>query len=479
MVHRGLFATFKRCINQDVIKLMILIVTSLLLSACASKNTKTNQVIPGENEATPPNILLILSDDHAWNDYSFMGHKHVKTPAIDQLANEGVTFKRGYVPTSLCRPSLATIATGLYASQHGITGNNPSSKMDGGKDSELYQQLLGQIIEKIDQVQTLPMLLKTRGYVSLQTGKWWEGSYQRGGFDEGMTRGFPEAGGRHGDDGLKIGRQGLATITDFIDKTSAANKPFFVWYAPLMPHTPHTPPEHFLQKYQGKGLPISIAKYYAMIEWFDETIGQLTDYLDKKGLKDNTLIVYVSDNGWVTNPTQAERFLPRSKQSPGESGVRTPIIFSLPGKFQAQMRPELVSSIDIVPTILGAAGIAVPGGLPGQNLYANMQQQTGIDRDTLYGEGFAHDMADIDDPEASLLYRWVIEGNWKLILSYDGKNESYQKYHDDVLGAPRLYNLLEDEHEATNLATKHPDLVARLSKKLVAWYPVTTRKILQ
>ncbi|MBR9908797.1 MAG: sulfatase [Gammaproteobacteria bacterium] len=458
---------------------MILIVTSLLLSACASKNTKTNQVIPGENEATPPNILLILSDDHAWNDYSFMGHKHVKTPAIDQLANEGVTFKRGYVPTSLCRPSLATIATGLYASQHGITGNNPSSKMDGGKDSELYQQLLGQIIEKIDQVQTLPMLLKTRGYVSLQTGKWWEGSYQRGGFDEGMTRGFPEAGGRHGDDGLKIGRQGLATITDFIDKTSAANKPFFVWYAPLMPHTPHTPPEHFLQKYQGKGLPISIAKYYAMIEWFDETIGQLTDYLDKKGLKDNTLIVYVSDNGWVTNPTQAERFLPRSKQSPGESGVRTPIIFSLPGKFQAQMRPELVSSIDIVPTILGAAGIAVPGGLPGQNLYANMQQQTGIDRDTLYGEGFAHDMADIDDPEASLLYRWVIEGNWKLILSYDGKNESYQKYHDDVLGAPRLYNLLEDEHEATNLATKHPDLVARLSKKLVAWYPVTTRKILQ
>lgn len=425
-----------------------------------------------------PNILLILSDDHAWNDYGFMGHEHVKTPALDQLANEGVTFKRGYVPTSLCRPSLATVATGLYASQHGITGNDPSRHVEGGKGSQAYQQLRERIIQKIDSVKTLPELLREKGYVSLQTGKWWEGSYQRGGFDYGMTRGFPEAGGRHGDDGLKIGREGLDEITDFIDQTSADNKAFFIWYAPYMPHSPHTPPERILEKYTAKNLPISIAKYYAMIEWFDETNGQLLDYLESKGLKENTLIVYVSDNGWITNPTMTGRFLPNSKQSPGESGVRTPIMFSLPGRLPPQMRPELVSSIDIVPTILGAVGLDVPEGLPGKNLFEPMQNKVPIERDTIFGEGFAHDMADINDPESSLLYRWVIENEWKLILSYDGKNESYQKYHKDVLGAPRLYNLIEDEHEIDNLAQKYPERVKRLSAKLNAWYPVEDREVL-
>ncbi|WP_232824793.1 sulfatase family protein [Algibacillus agarilyticus] len=454
----------------------------ILTSACTSQpitTTKVETAITENSAETPPNILLILSDDHAWNDYSFMGHQVVQTPSLDKLANEGVTFKRGYVPTSLCRPSLATIATGYYASEHGITGNDPSRKLPGGKGGKLYEQQRAEIIAKIDNVQTLPMLLKDKGYVSLQTGKWWEGNFERGGFDEGMTRGFPQPGGRHGDDGLKIGREGLSTVTDFIDKTSAANKPFLVWYAPYMPHAPHNPPPRLLKKYENRGLPISIAKYYAMIEWFDETNGELFDHLEKRGLKENTLIVYVSDNGWVSNPTQTGRFLPRSKQSPGESGVRTPIMFSLPSQLKAKMRSEVVSSIDIVPTILGAAGVEIPVDLPGKNLFDDMKNDSPIARDAIFGEGFAHDMDDLNNPESTLLYRWVIEGQWKLILSYDGKNVSYQKYHKDVLSGPRLYNLLEDEHEKNNLAASNPAIVAKLSQKLVDWYPVTSRKILQ
>ena len=461
------------------IMLPMTIMALVLLAACDLKGTETDQAAKAVVNITPPNILLIISDDHAWNDYGFMGHEFIRTPTLDRLAKEGVTFKRGYVPTALCRPSLATIATGFYASQLGITGNDPTHRMEGGKESELYQQLRGQIIDKIDRVQTLPELLRAKGYVSLQTGKWWEGSYQRGGFDEGMTRGFPEPGGRHGDDGLKIGREGLDTITHFIDRASAENKPFFVWYAPFMPHSPHTPPERILENYRNKELPLSIAKYYAMVEWFDETNGQLFDHLEKKGLKENTLVVYVADNGWVTDPERTNRFLPRSKQSPDEKGVRTPIMYSLPGQFEPQMRPEPASSIDIVPTILAAAGIDIPAGLPGENLYPSMRQQTPITRGSIYGEGFAHDVADIDDPEASLLYRWVIEGKWKLILSYDGKNESYQKYHEDVLAGPRLYDLSIDEEESTNLASEHPELIRQLADKLTAWYPVKTRKILQ
>ncbi|WP_394171902.1 sulfatase family protein [Thalassotalea litorea] len=468
----GLFNLYQRCVISSAAALVF-------VAGCAMPATEQQDKQSSESVGnTPPNILLILSDDHAWNDYGFMGHPIVQTPALDQLASESVTFKHGYVPTSLCRPSLATIATGLYAHQHGITGNDPSRTLPGGKAGLEYQRQRAEIIKKIDALDTLPELLKQQGYLSLQTGKWWEGSFQRGGFDEGMTRGFPEKGGRHGDDGLKIGREGIVKITDFMDRAKAVNQPFFVWYAPYMPHTPHNPPERLLQKYRSNALPISIAKYYAMIEWFDETNQQLLTHLEKTGLKDNTLIVYVSDNGWVSNPTQTGRFLPRSKQSPGESGVRTPIMFSLPNQFVPQMRDEFVSSIDIVPTILATADIEVPKHLPGLNLFTAMQQQTPIAREAIFGEGFAHDMHDINEPESTLLYRWVIDGKWKLILSYDGKNVSYQKYHDGVLAGPRLYNLLEDEHETNNLADQYPHIVDQLGEKLSQWYPIKNRKIL-
>lgn len=461
--------------RSSFIKLVMLVIGTVAISACSQSPNKEGTVV--EEKTSPPNIVLILSDDHAWNDYGFMGHEIVKTPSLDKLAAEGVTFKRGYVPTSLCRPSLATIASGLYAHQHGITGNDPSRKLPGGKKGELYAKQRAQIIAKIDKVNTIADLLKPQGYVSLQTGKWWEGNYQRGGFDEGMTRGFPLPGGRHGDDGLKIGRQGISRITSFIDKTTAEGKPFFVWYAPYMPHSPHTPPDRILQKYQNKGLAESVAKYYAMIEWFDETNGQIFDHLEKRGLKENTLIVYVSDNGWVTNPKQTDRFLPKSKQSPNESGVRTPIIYSLPGTLPAQMRSEMTSSIDIVPTILGAVGIKVPDNLPGLNLYSNLLNETSIERDTIFGEGFAHDMDQLDNPESTLMYRWVIHKNWKLIVSYDGKNVSYQKYHDQLTQPPRLFDLSKDPYETTNLAEQNPEIVEALKQKLVEWYPLNERKM--
>ncbi len=156
--------------------------------------------------ADKPNVVLILSDDQAWNDYSFMGHPDVKTPNLDKLAGQSVLFPRGYVPTALCRPSLMTLATGHYAHRHGVTGNDPSPKY-AERDSELYNQRRAQLISYIDQFDTLPELLGEQGYLSHQSGKWWEGNFSRGGFTHGMTRGFPQKGGRHGDDGLKIGRE--------------------------------------------------------------------------------------------------------------------------------------------------------------------------------------------------------------------------------------------------------------------------------
>ena len=169
-----------------------------------------------------PNLVLIISDDQAWTDFGFMGHDVVQTPRLDQLARQSVLFPRGYVPTSLCRPSLMTLATGLYAHQHLTTGNDPSPAL-APPASNAYKALRSRLIDHIDRQPTLAQLLGAQGYRSHQSGKWWEGSYRRGGFTHGMTRGFPEPGGRHGDDGLKVGRQGLKPVLDFMHSAVQQN----------------------------------------------------------------------------------------------------------------------------------------------------------------------------------------------------------------------------------------------------------------
>ena len=177
-----------------------------------------------------PNIVYLISDDQAWTDYGFMGHPQIETPHLDALAARSALFSRGYVPTALCRPALATLANGLYAHQHGVTGNDPTplpgsaGKGKGGARNAdpAYAALREALIAKMDGPPTIMERLGEKGYLSHQSGKWWEGSPARGGFTEGMTRGFPQPGGRHGDDGLKIGREGMAPVFDFIDKAVAA-----------------------------------------------------------------------------------------------------------------------------------------------------------------------------------------------------------------------------------------------------------------
>jgi arylsulfatase A-like enzyme len=432
----------------------------------------------------PPNIILIISDDHAWTDYGFMGHRHIETPHLDRLAHRSALFPRGYVPTALCRPSLATLLTGKYAHQHRLTGNDPSPlpSMQGPnanrEEPEEYRKLRSRLIDLVDQQPTLPKLLASKGYVSFQSGKWWEGNFRRGGFTSGMTRGYPEPGGRHGDDGLKIGRDGMQPITEFIDKAVEGQKPFFVWYAPFLPHSPHNPPARLFDKYKAKGIESDhVARYYAMIEWFDETCGQLMDHLDRKNLTDNTIIAYIADNGWIQR-TDAPVFALRSKQSPYEGGVRQPILFSWLAKIRPGNREQqLCSSVDIVPTLLDAAGVEPPQSLPGYNLMPCLVSGEPTPRKDVFGEAFSHDVADIDEPEATLLYRWVIEDRWKLILTYDGELGRAARYHVRNDLRPQLYDLRDDPAETTNLATYHPELVKRLGDKLQAWWPVTQRTV--
>ncbi|CAN0366870.1 unnamed protein product, partial [Ectocarpus sp. 4 AP-2014] len=203
------------------------------------------------------------------------------------------------------------------------------------------------LIAKADSWATLPRRLAPFGYQSLQTGKWWLGSYRRGGFTHGMTRGFPEPGGRHGDDGLKIGRESLGPIPAFLDEAVEAGHPFFLWYAPFLPHAPHTPPERLLAKYRDRAPTQPVAKYWAMCEWFDETCGLLLDELESRDLSDNTIVIYACDNGWINLPNRTA-YAPRSKRSPYDGGLRTPILFRWPNRIEPRRDESTpVSTIDI------------------------------------------------------------------------------------------------------------------------------------
>lgn len=409
----------------------------------------------------PPNLLLIVSDDHAWTDYGFMGHPTLRTPNLDRLARESLVFPRGYVPASLCSPSLASLITGRYPHQHRVVCNDPP-RPPGMAAADYYrsaafredrERLAGFLEER----PTLPGRLQSRGYLSFQSGKWWQGHFSRGGFTHGMTTGDPETGGRHGDAGLRIGRQTLQPIYDFVDDAGRQGRPWLVWYAPMMPHDPHTPPDRFLARYLGLTESPAEARYWGMVEWFDDTCGQLLDFLALRGLASNTVVAYVTDNGWITDPTTG-RFAPRSKQSPYDGGLRTPILLRWPGRIAPRQESRPVSSIDLMPTLLRIAGAPPVPDLPGVDL---LDRPAVRRRSAVFGACFTHDGVDLDRPASGLRWRWVVAGDWKLILPAPW-NEPGDR--------PRLYRIADDPLEIRDLAGSNPDRVRRLGQTLDAWW---------
>ena len=128
----------------------------------------------------PPNIVLILSDDQAWTDYGFMGHEAIKTPHLDKLASRSVVFKRGYLAAPVCRPSLASMVTGLHPFDHGVTGNDLSLEASG-RAKERRQELDQPLQDGFYKHPGFIELLRSNGYLAHQSGKWWEGSWKDGG----------------------------------------------------------------------------------------------------------------------------------------------------------------------------------------------------------------------------------------------------------------------------------------------------------
>ncbi|MCB9877316.1 MAG: sulfatase [Planctomycetes bacterium] len=394
--------------------------------------------------AKRPNLVLILSDDQGFGDYGFMGHPVIETPNLDRLAAESLVFPRGYVPTALCCPSLATILTGTYPHQHGFTGNDPVK----GKDRNAW-------IEPFGRMPQVPALLAAAGYRTLETGKYWQGDPKVSGFTDSMGE-----TGRHGGQALAIGRETLRPIEDFVAAAQEQQQPFLLWYAPFLPHTPHTPPERLLAKYRDKAADLAQAKYFAMCEWLDETCGELLGLLDERGLRDDTIVLFLSDNGW----SQGEAGFRGSKQTLWEHGVRQPFLIRWPGRVLPRRDEQhLASSIDLAPTMLAAAGVPIPDTMRGVNL---LDAAAVAARDAVFCEDFTHDMAAPDDPAATLEGRAVICGEWKLIVTRGDKRARMDPQTEGVF----LFDVVKDPKEQHDVAAEHPERVAELRRRLDAWW---------
>lgn len=444
-----------------------LVLLALVPMVAAAGSTDATQGKPR------PNVVVIVSDDQAWMDYGFMGHDSIQTPHLDRLASRSLVFERGYVASPLCRPSLASMLTGRQPFEHGITGNDVD-----GRNERAKRDL--EVRDAFKQQPTFVKLLTEHGYLAHQSGKWWEGSFQEGGFTDGMTHGDPERGGRHGDEGLGIGRDSMQPITAFLDRAVEESRPFLLWYAPFLPHTPHTPPERLLTQYRAPGRAEDVARYDAMCTWFDETCGTLIAALDERHLTENTVVCYICDNGWVARSTNladpAQKnwrdFALRSKGSPFENGIRTPIMVSWPGHVEPARSDDLAHAIDLFPTIAAVTGLEGPADLPGVNLLDSTATR---DRQAVYGVCHSiHNMTP-GAPDATLQYRWCVDGDWKIILRERGEDTTrYRAVHAWDTVPLRLYNLKADPHEQHEVSAEHPEIVQRLKAQVEQWHPVAS-----
>jgi arylsulfatase A-like enzyme len=409
-----------------------------------------------------PNIVLIIGDDVGWQDFGFMGAEVARTPNLDALAAQGVVFSHAFSTASSCRPSLQSLLTGYFPLQF---SSKVAMLRKGETPIEPNQEIL--------HFETVPRRLAERGYASFQGGKYWEGSYQMAGFTHGMTTRYGEEAEDAirilrfaGSDGLVLGRATMQPLWDFIDEH--AEGPFFVWFAPMLPHLPFDAPPRYRLLYEGKDLSPVTKAYYANLTRFDDRVGELLAHLEMRGLREKTLVIYISDNGWNREGDPGamqprERGKTRGKLTAGELGHRTPLVFSWPGVLPEGKRHEdLVSAVDLFSTILDFAGAQQVPGRPGRSLYPLLTGAGDFDRESVIGS-----VTELLNQESSR-----VEGSFlgpEEPEAYFLRDRTWRYVWYRRSGREELYRIREDPFETRNVVDRYPHEVRRFRREVTRW----------
>ena len=424
---------------------------------------KTNDI--AQETFEKPNIILLVGDDQGYPYFGFMGADYVQTPNMDALAASGTLFTEGYVPQNHCRPSLQTLMTGTLPINYDQSVDKLVLEQQIPEDS-----VVGFKHHAMRYFETLPRLLAKEGYKSFQGGKWWEFNYQNGGFDEGMTKGWKKGDkGKDewflqfmGGDGRQLARATMQPVYDFIETYN--DQPFFIWFAPELPHYPFDAPDKYYNIYKDEDMTESAKRYYANCTWFDDGVGELVRYLKEKDEFDNTLFVYVNDNGWEQEPHQEFRHDSLRWHNGGDKGklsvydqsFRTPIIFSWKDKISSGATSKaLMHSADIPATILDYINVDVPEDYFGKSYKDLIEDTNKTDRDIIIGK--AKQMRSEED-----MMGMKIEAYWART------NDWFFKWNltTETIG---LYDMTTDPRNDNNLAETQPDMVKEFQRKIEDW----------
>jgi N-acetylglucosamine-6-sulfatase len=457
-------------IRRAAAGLVLLLVVAPL--AARAESTPPLERLP---DRRPLNVVFVLTDDHRYDALGFL-HPFLETPHLDALAREGVHFKNAFVTTSLCSPSRASILTGLYAHRHHVVDNNhpvPSGTV------------------------FFPQYLQAAGYETAFVGKWHmghEGDDPQPGFDRWVSfRGqgtyLPSRNGLNVD-GKRVPQKGYITdeLTDYAIEWLEGRtdeRPFFLYLSHKAVHADFVPAERHQGRYKDQEItpPVTMAppapgdhwpawtqnqrnswhgvdfpyhsrldvweyyrRYLETLLGVDDSVGRVVEFLRQKGWLDNTLVLYMGDNGFAFG----EHGLIDKRQAYEES-MRVPMLGRMPGTPGGTIVEKVVANIDVAPTVLEAAGLRPPDGLDGRSMLPLLQ-----------------------DPGApwrsELLYEYFWERNFPqtpTVHALRGDRYKYIRYHG-IWDVDELYDLKEDPHETRNLiaSAEHREIVADMNRRL-------------
>lgn len=418
--------------------------------------------------AKRPNVVFILSDDHRWDYLSCMGHPFIHTPNMDRLAAEGVLFENSFITTSLCSPSRACFLTGQYASRHGVRNN-----LTVWRDENV----------------TVLELLKARGYDTAFIGKWHMPGRMPNlrGVDQFITFTVQGGQGRYFDcplivDGVETPARHPYITTDltnyaieFIDRPRDA--PFCVYLAHKAVHHQFLPPSDLKDLYADQEIawpaeadewvgsthgniyagtlgPLTpkVRNYCAAIVALDREIGRIITHLEERGMLDDTVFVYTTDNGYFWGEHRLV-----DKRWPYEESIRVPLIVRYPGLIRDPGRraPQMTLNIDAAPTLLELAGAPVP--------------------DTMQGQSYAPILAAPHvEGRAAWLYEYFQEFPYNVPEHFAVRTPTHLYAEYKGRRPPELFDVVADPRELHNLMgtpqgdTLQPDLQRQLHELMAA-----------
>lgn len=433
-------------------------------------------------EQPKPNILLIISDDQGWPDLGCLGSKPVKTPNLDRLAAEGVRATNFYVTWPACTPSRGSLLTGRYPQRNGLYDMvrndlvNYGHRFTADEYAVSPEMTLGLDPKEL----TIADHLKPSGYVNGVVGKWDMGQAKR---FLPLQRGFDFFYG-HGNNGIDYythERYGIPSlfrgnerteedkgtyVTEAFERESlafvkehAGKTPFFLYLAFNAPHSASTlaednggekpgvqAPEEEIAKYRGLVKEEKLARYYAAVTRMDAAIGRVLDAVDAAGETDNTIVIFLSDNGGSGNGGNAP--LRGSKSTMWEGGLRVPFLMKWPGKIPpGTVTDEFLTSLEVLPTLLAATGTPAPEGLKldGFDLLPVLRGEMPSPRSEMFWQRRSDKAARV--------------GKYKWVESAKGEGSTRQV----------LFDLSTDPGEEHDLSTERPDELKRVKARFEAW----------